>query len=106
MSTESPASTIDDDLPKHLNRIADRGGRILCLTCRRYVTVGPDGTEYGHQRRGRGANDPLPEECDGRCPHRPESVEPTGGPRGGPGYNPLRDDEGNFAGSEVSSRAN
>jgi len=97
----------DERIPEsspHLTWDEDRE-RTLCRTCRRYVTVGPDGTEYGHQRRGRGTNDPLPEECDGRCPHRPESVEPTGGPRGSPGYNPLRDDEGNFAGSEVSSRA-
>lgn len=41
-----------------------------CSECGNRITVGPSGTEYGHQRgieRGR----------DERCPLRPDCVDPT-----------------------------
>ncbi|WP_435147678.1 hypothetical protein [Halobaculum sp. P14] len=63
-------------VPDHLTNVGsepDRGSDLKCRTCRRWITVGPDGTEFGHARRGGRAGGEL----DGRCPHRPESVEPT-----------------------------
>lgn len=44
--------------------------RLRCRVCGAAITVGPDGTEYGHVRHPRHGC------CEGRCPHRPESVDP------------------------------
>lgn len=41
-----------------------------CPLCERQITVGPSGTEYGHERGESGRRE--------RCPRRPESVDPTG----------------------------
>lgn len=41
-----------------------------CEECRRAITVGPSGTEYGHER-GRGSTGTEP-----RCSRRPTSVDP------------------------------
>lgn len=54
-------------------RTLDGRRRLRCRACGRRVTVGRDGTEYGHERRApEGKMLPTGESC----PHRPESVEP------------------------------
>ncbi len=52
---------------------ASRKGNLRCRECRHRVTIGDDGTEFGHVRRGKPSSDGF----TGRCPHRPESVDPT-----------------------------
>jgi len=40
-----------------------------CEECGRQITIGPDGTEYGHRRGHRARSQ--------RCSRRPASVDPT-----------------------------
>lgn len=53
----------------------DGPGEAYCLACRARITVGPDGTEYGHLR-GNAAS-------ESRCPHRPDTVDTNGVSRRG-----------------------
>jgi hypothetical protein len=61
-------------VPDHIviESMPRRASNLRCRVCRKPITIGDDGTEYGHLRAGR-KRDPI----DGRCPHRPESVDPA-----------------------------
>jgi len=72
------ASALEDDetiLPEHLQPVDDPNHDGLCSECRRCITIGPDGTEYGHARavNRRGDRDD--------CSYRPNRrVDPPGHP--------------------------
>ncbi|MFC6785380.1 hypothetical protein ACFQFH_05475 [Halobaculum halobium] len=75
MSTTRRRLTDPIAVPDHIvieSVRAARSGNLRCRVCRKPITIGDDGTEFGHLRAGR-AGDPV----DGRCPHRPDSVDPT-----------------------------
>ncbi|MFC7096078.1 hypothetical protein [Halobaculum marinum] len=99
MSTvpRSPGDVLDD-LPAHLARESappDRKGNIKCRICRRWVSIGPDGTEFGHARWGSRSWGDL----DGPCPHRPDRAEPiSNGPVPDSARTVQRDENGRFAG--------
>jgi hypothetical protein len=40
-----------------------------CQDCRNRITIGPDGTEFGHATRSQGGR------FEGRCRHRDESLD-------------------------------
>ena len=54
--------------------VADTGDRQRCPDCQNLITVGPDGTEYGHEKGERSGR--------GRCPRRPRGVDPAPGTPG------------------------
>ena len=56
-----------EHIPDHLTI---DNGRLRCRCCRRPITIGSDRVEYGHSRWARHRH------SDGRCPHRPDSVDP------------------------------
>ena len=75
MSTSRRRFTDPIAVPDHLvieSMPPGRKGNLRCRVCRKPITIGDDGTEYGHLRVGR-ERDPI----DSRCPHRPDSVDPT-----------------------------
>lgn len=47
----------------------DKPSEAYCVECRARVTVGSDGTEYGHHSGHTGTTE--------RCPHRPDCVDPA-----------------------------
>lgn len=57
-------------MPEDANSADGTERTFVCPDCRRQVTRGPDGTEYGHER-GRGETGTTD-----RCPRRPEGVDP------------------------------
>lgn len=75
----------------HLEKDGD--GRLKCKNCGYSVTVGPDGTEYGHKRKPNKPNDRV-----GTCHHRPgDKVNPDAEARGGSTVAGDRDERGRFA---------
>jgi len=95
-----PRSRADvDDLPSHLKRVAAqsrRAGRIKCCECDHWITIGPNGTEFGHSRYGR-----RERSLEGRCPHRPDDVDPQPfNDAASLSVLPPRDDGGRFQASE------
>jgi hypothetical protein len=63
-----------DDLPDHLVAVEHPNHTAICRECQFWITVGPDGTEYGHARRDNRSSNVSPREP---CSHRPsESVDP------------------------------
>ncbi|QZX98707.1 hypothetical protein [Halobaculum rubrum] len=75
MSTTQRRLTDPVAIPDHLvtePMPPARKGNLRCRICRKPISVGDDGTEYGHLRIGR-QRAPI----DDRCPHRPESVDPN-----------------------------
>jgi len=66
---------ISGDHPRdHLQLCSCEQHTGFCQVCGYIITVGPDGTEYGHARR----RDRDSQERDrGDCPHRPSTVDPS-----------------------------
>lgn len=78
----------DQDVPDHIQVCTCRTHTGVCASCNFKITVGNDGTEYGHARSvNRGT---VPDEQRVDCEHRPNgAVDPrrqrdqSGGERGG-----------------------
>lgn len=81
------------DQPDHLKICPETGSR-RCQVCRRQVSIGADGTEYGHQRRYRTPSSSV----EGRCPHRPDGVDPKRSVIAPDPDDLVMDESGQFAG--------
>ena len=59
------SKTPSQDYGNHIG--INRPREYYCKDCLRRVTIGPDGTEYGHSAGSSGTSD--------KCPYRPEEFE-------------------------------
>jgi len=63
----------NEDLGReHLLAVKNPDHTAVCKVCRYWITIGPDGTEYGHARGYQFQRDSQTD-----CPHRPSNVDPT-----------------------------
>jgi hypothetical protein len=75
--TPLPAKDRRDDLGDHLIEVDHPNHTAVCIDCGYWITVGPDGREYGHARLTNSAYFENGERAD--CPNRPPECNPTRG---------------------------
>lgn len=66
----------DVDLPHHLIPCASDQHDAVCSECWCWITIGTEGTEYGHARANN--RDHKTREERGACKHRPDKCNPQG----------------------------
>jgi len=72
-----PESAENDRLPDHITACECETHDGVCEKCNYKITIGSEGTEYGHARATNKGPNSIGDRVD--CKHRPDNVDPGGG---------------------------